>query len=110
MLGNYDLLLSSSGQWQLPSSYSRLVDDSQGLTVSSLEQEVRDAVNRLETAYTLKDLKTGFRHANTILNEQMPVIPVARQKRFIAVSSDLKHYKMDQYDTFIRNIWEIQVK
>lgn len=110
MLEDYDLLLSSSGQWQLPSSYSRLVDDNQGLTVSSLEPEVRDAVNQLETAYTQKELEKAFRHAGTILNQQLPVIPVARQKRFVAVSSDLKHYKMNQYDTFIRNIWEIQVK
>lgn len=47
---------------------------------------------------------------NTVINQTMPVIPVARQKEFVAVSADLQDYKMSQYDAFIHNVWEIRVK
>lgn len=41
MLGNFDLLISSSGGWQSPSAYSRLVNDSQGLNVGSASETLR---------------------------------------------------------------------
>ena len=110
MLGNFDLLISSSGGWQSPSAYSRLVNDSQGLNVGSVSETLQDSIQSLSHVYDWKSLEKSLKETNTVINQTMPVIPVARQKEFVAVSADLQDYKMSQYDAFIHNVWEIRVK
>lgn len=110
MLGNYDLLLLSSGGWESPSSYEKLVNDTQGLSVSSMSENVQEAVGRLAISYDQKSLEKALKEVNTVLNQENPVIPLVRQKKFVAVSADLKKYQMTSYDTFINNVWEIRVK
>lgn len=110
MLGNFDLLISSSGGWQSPSAYSRLVNDSQGLNVGSASETLQDSIQSLSHVYDWKSLEKSLKETNTVINQTMPVIPVARQKEFVAVSADLQDYKMSQYDAFIHNVWEIRVK
>lgn len=110
MLGNYDLLISSSGGWQSPSSYDCLVNDSQGLTVGSANEQLQSTLSNLERVYDWKSMEKALKETNTVINQTMPVIPVARQKEFVAISADLTNYKMSQYDSFLNNVWEIRVK
>ena len=110
MLGNYDILITSSGGWQSPSAYSRLVNDSQGLTVGSANETLQASIQSLSKVYDWKSMEKALKETNTVINQTMPVIPVARQKEFVAISADLQNYKMSQYDAFIRNVWEIRVK
>lgn len=110
MLKNYDLLIMSSGGWENYNSYSRLLSNSQGLLVDSASEQVKAAVNKLETSYEPKAVEESLKEANSVLNRLAPVIPLTRQKEFLAVSADLKNCKMTQYDAFIHNIWDIDVK
>lgn len=110
MLGNYDLLISSSGGWQSPSASKRLVNDAQGLRTGSASEQLQASIQSLSRVYDWKSLEKALKDTNTVINQTMPVIPVARQKEFVAISADLQDYKMSQYDAFIRNVWEIRVK
>ena len=110
MLGNYDLLISSSGDWQKPSAYKRLMQNSQGLNTSTANEALQSSLQSLSHVYDWKSLEKSLKETNTVINQTMPVIPVARQKEFVAVSADLQDYKMSQYDAFIHNVWEIRVK
>ena len=110
MLGNYDLLISSSGDWQKPSAYKRLMQNSQGLNTSTANEALQSSLQSLSHVYDWKSLEKSLKETYTVINQTMPVIPVARQKEFVAVSADLQDYKMSQYDAFIHNVWEIRVK
>lgn len=109
MLGAYDLLIAGSGGWQQPTAYSRLVEDSRGLKTASASEELKAAVEKLMTSYDEKSQESALKEANTAVNRMVPVVPLVRQKSFMAVSADLKNYKMNQYDTFIDNVWDIRV-
>ena len=61
------------------------------------------------TSYDEKSQESALKEANTAVNRMVPVVPLVRQKSFMAVSADLKNYKMNQYDTFIDNVWDIRV-
>ena len=110
MLKNYDLLIMSSGGWENYNAYSRLLSNSQGLLIDSASEKVKEAVNKLGTSYEPKAVEESLKEANSVLNRLAPVIPLTRQKEFLAVSADLKNCKMTQYDAFIHNIWDIHVK
>lgn len=110
MLGNYDLLIMSTGGWENYSSYERLLTDNNGLLTSSASDDVNEAINKLETSYDQKTVTENLKEANTVLNRLAPVIPITRQKEFTAISADLKNYRMTRYDPFINNVYDIRVK
>lgn len=110
MTGDYDLLISGAGGWQTPSAYDRYTEDASGIRTSTASEAVRAAVGAVQTAYDKKALETAIKNANTTINRMAPVIPLARQKKYLAISADISGWKMNRYDHFINNVWEMQMK
>lgn len=110
MLGNYDLLITSMSGWETYSAYDRILSDSQGVSTGSASDQVKAAINKLNVSYEQNAVNESLKDANSVLNRLVPVIPVSRQKKFTAVSADLKNCRMTRYDPFIINVYDIRVK
>lgn len=65
MLGNYDLLISSSGDWQKPSAYKRLMQNSQGLNTSTANEALQSSLQSLSHVYDWKSLEKSLKETNT---------------------------------------------
>ena len=57
-----------------------------------------------------KALTAAWKKAADAAGRQVPVIPLARPKQFLAVSADLSGYRITRYDDFFVNIQDIRVK
>ncbi len=110
MLQDFDLILSGSGGWGYPSAWSGLAEDMQGLPTACNSNELNEALAELGRAYSEKALTAAWRKADETAGRQVPVVPLARPKQFLAVSADLSGYRITRYDDFFENIQEIRVK
>ena len=110
MLQDFDLILSGTGGWDYPSAWDGLAEDMQGLPTACNSNELNEALGELNTAYSEKALTAAWKKAADAAGRQVPVIPLARPKQFLAVSADLSGYRITRYDDFFVNIQDIRVK
>ena len=110
MLQDFDLILSGSAGWDKTSFYGALAKDMQGLPTACNSQDLNNAIAALENSYSQEAVYAAWKKLNTVCNQQVPVIPLARPKQYLAVSADLSGYRINQYDDFFENIQEIRVK
>lgn len=110
MLQDFDLILSGTGGWDYPSAWDGLAEDMQGLPTACNSNELNEALGELNTAYSEKALTVAWKKAADAAGRQVPVIPLARPKQFLAVSADLSGYRITRYDDFFVNIQDIRVK
>lgn len=110
MLQDFDLILSGTGGWDYPSAWAGLAEDMQGLPTACNSNELNEALAGLGGAYSEKALTAAWKKADETAGRQVPVVPLARPKQFLAVSADLSGYRITRYDDFFENIQEIRVK
>ncbi len=110
MLQDFDLILSGTGGWDDPSAWGGLAEDMQGLPTACNSNELNAALGELSTAYSEKALTAAWKKAADVAALQVPVVPLARPKQFLAVSADLSGYRITRYDDFFVNIQDIRVK
>ncbi|EEG52770.1 ABC transporter substrate-binding protein [Enterocloster asparagiformis] len=110
MLQDFDLILSGTGGWDDPSAWDGLAEDMQGLPTACNSNELNAALGELSTAYSEKALTAAWKKAADVAALQVPVVPLARPKQFLAVSADLSGYRITRYDDFFVNIQDIRVK
>lgn len=110
MLQDFDLILSGSAGIHKTSFYETLATDMQGLPIACNSRELDEAIAALENSYSPAAVNAAWKKLNTVCNRQVPVIPLARPKLYLAVSADLSGYRINQYDDFFENIQEIRVK
>ena len=110
MLQNFDLILSGSAGTDQASFYEALATDMQGLPISCNSRELDEAIAALDGSYSQEAVYAAWKKLNTVCNRQVPVIPLARPKQYLAVSADLSGYRINQYDAFFENIQEIRVR
>lgn len=110
MLQNFDLILSGTAGWDCASSCAALSSDMQGLPIACNSRELNVAAEYLNSCYSEKTVTEAWKRFNTVCNQQVPVIPLGRPKQYLAVSSDLSGYRINQYDDFFTNIHEIRVR
>lgn len=110
MLQDFDLILSGVGSWDRTSSWAGLATDLQGLPTACNSRDLNAAVEELGNAYSERAVETALKELNRVCCEQVPVVPLARPKQFVAVSADLSGFRITRYDDFLQNIHEIRVR
>lgn len=110
MLQDFDLILSGAGSWDRTSSWAGLATDLQGLPTACNSRDLNAAVEALGNAYSERAVEAALKELNRVCCEQVPVVPIARPKQFVAVSADLNGCRITRYDDFLQNIHEIRVR
>lgn len=107
---NFDLYLFTEAadyDWDTFEAFTR---SRNGLTTACTDLTYTDAVSALSEAEDVSAYQTALKAAADKFYELVPAVPVARAKRYMAVSADLGGFRANAGETMITDVHEITSK
>lgn len=107
---NFDLYLASETAAYDWESFDLFTTLREGMPVACTDTDYTDALDVLSGAESIEAYQTALKAAADQFYETVPAIPLARAKRYIAVSADLYGFRANAGEPMIADVHEITSK